>query len=299
MSALGRYSDALESKWATVGRFWQTPDAPRVMAEMLAEDGCPMPNEEAHAVAAGLGKATAMAEVYWVGRDICALIVASAASLPPASLSADLIPCPVGWVLFERPLPIAALADDLDPCVSQEMAALSWAFEGGRLAVMGYAGHHPHGGDHAASQSPLVPAELFYWVMGRAWDDAGHGHRHVGESARAARYIYTLLHFLSTTILERQSLPAERHVRKRLARERIESEPIQVVQLRRRSAQHGPRESGEPVEWSCQWIVRGHWRQHWMSSISAHQPRWILPHVKGPEGKPLKASGQRVFAVVR
>ena len=54
------------------------------------------------------------------------------------------------------------------------------------------------------------------------------------------------------------------------------------------------------MDWSCRWLVRGHWRQQPCGAGHAERrPTWILPHLKGPERKPLKAPGAMVFAVVR
>ena len=72
-----------------------------------------------------------------------------------------------------------------------------------------------------------------------------------------------------------------------------------VIALRRN--QRLDRHEGEPseVDWQWRWVVSGHWRMQWHPSTRQHIPTWIMPYIKGPDGKPLKPAGERVFQVVR
>lgn len=108
------------------------------------------------------------------------------------------------------------------------------------------------------------------------------------------------LSFLAQKILVSPGQSAERHVRRRLERQGFDHEPVvRVVELRRKQAKSDHAGEHEAVDWSHQWIVSGHWRQQWHPSLNTHQPRWIMPYVKGPEDKPLKPPRAKVFAVVR
>lgn len=80
---------------------------------------------------------------------------------------------------------------------------------------------------------------------------------------------------------------------------RNDAKKIQIVYLRRRE-QH-PTINGQPnpVDWSCQWLVQGHWRSQFHPSDKTHKPIFIQSYVKGPEDKPFKASAQRIYAAVR
>jgi hypothetical protein len=51
------------------------------------------------------------------------------------------------------------------------------------------------------------------------------------------------------------------------------------------------------VEWSCRWMVRGHWRNQFYRSTGRREPLWITEYVKGPEGKPLKLPQATVVAL--
>lgn len=109
--------------------------------------------------------------------------------------------------------------------------------------------------------------------------------------------------WLQQRILVTSTGHIERHRRKQLAREHGIPPPadVKVVELRRRdSTAQEPSAGGAPVEWSCQWIVSGHWTHQ------AHGPKqgerrlqYILPYVKGPADKPLKVPKQTVYLVNR
>lgn len=73
---------------------------------------------------------------------------------------------------------------------------------------------------------------------------------------------------------------------------------INVVVLRRRSANAGVAHHQE-VEFSCQWMVRGHWRQQFYPSTQERRPLWIESYVKGPDDKPFRAPRETVFQVNR
>lgn len=92
----------------------------------------------------------------------------------------------------------------------------------------------------------------------------------------------------------------ERHLRKRWEREnQTHGGPqtyIKIVQLRRTEAHEEVSESGT-VDWSCRWVVNGHWR----NQPYKHERKliYILPYVKGPEDKPFKVPTHTVYEVSR
>lgn len=73
---------------------------------------------------------------------------------------------------------------------------------------------------------------------------------------------------------------------------------VRVVNLRRSTGGITGTPGGDRT-YGCQWIVRAHWRRQWMPSLSAHKTIPIAPHIKGPEGAPLKRSAPRVIRVAR
>lgn len=106
--------------------------------------------------------------------------------------------------------------------------------------------------------------------------------------------------WLQQRIITMGSGHIERHRRKQLARENNVQLPsdVKVVQLRRTESQpHQHNENGDAVDWSCRWIVNGHWRNQ--PYKDKRELIYIMPYVKGPEDKPLKVPTHTVYAVNR
>lgn len=121
--------------------------------------------------------------------------------------------------------------------------------------------------------------------------------RHLKEEYYSLRLFAAMLSFIQQRILTMSRLSASRATRRRTASAR-EAEPIINIIKLRRIVHHPHKGEGVPVEWGCQWVVRGHWRDQWYPSMRRNQPIWIAPYIKGPEDKPLRDPG-RLFAVVR
>lgn len=82
---------------------------------------------------------------------------------------------------------------------------------------------------------------------------------------------------------------ADRAARRRLARAGDPAAPVRIVTLRdvrRPTAGGGSTEGGR--DWSCRWMVSGHWRDQPYASQGAVRRIWINPYPKGPEDKPLR-----------
>lgn len=109
------------------------------------------------------------------------------------------------------------------------------------------------------------------------------------------------LHFLDLPFVanERASLP--RHLRRAAELKRRPPLPdVSTIVLRRawreEKERHG---NGEPMDYSCQWLVSGHWRNQWLPSKGTWEPRYVQPYLKGPEDKPFRAKQGTVYRVTR
>ena len=96
---------------------------------------------------------------------------------------------------------------------------------------------------------------------------------------------------LATTDRER----APRPERRRTERAGLPERDVRVVRLRRGTGSGGSGD-GAGREYRHRWAVRGHWRNQWYATIQDHRPKWIMPHVKGPDGAPL-IGGEKVGLV--
>jgi hypothetical protein len=115
------------------------------------------------------------------------------------------------------------------------------------------------------------------------------------------RIFLCLLSFMNQKLVVAQGQSASEQVKRRYRREHGQQHnppAIKVIVLRRK--EHAARLESEEnkINWSYRWLVSGHWRQQWYSSIQAHKALWIHPYAKGPEDKPLKQP-VKLFAVVR
>lgn len=118
--------------------------------------------------------------------------------------------------------------------------------------------------------------------------------------AQLVRFLVATLLWLGQDLLVSPAERAPRGLRRRLEKRDDAIPPeIKVIQLRPRRMVGVGGESADPVEWSCQWVVRGHWRQQYYAATKSHRPKWILPYVKGPEDKPLRSPKGEVFVVNR
>src|SRR5262245_5926484 len=117
-------------------------------------------------------------------------------------------------------------------------------------------------------------------------------------------FVVAGLAFLRQRILTTSLEAPERHARRRAERldARADVHDVEVVQLRRKAYQRQLPPVGHEqalVQWTCQWIVSGHWRQQFYQRSATHRPIWIMPFLKGPEYKLLRVPSPRIFAVTR
>lgn len=86
--------------------------------------------------------------------------------------------------------------------------------------------------------------------------------------------------------------PASRTVRRRAERDGFSSPAVRVVRIRHRE-DTPTRAEPSGRTYSVRWTVRGHWRNQYYPARQEHRPLWINPHIKGPDGAPLR-TGQTV-----
>lgn len=241
---------------------------------------------------------------YW-DATTCDLVAATASAIPNMTLRPEDLIAPFGFCWFARPLPLTTPE-----------------FVGRDVPLLGYAwGEVPGNGVMLIPFVPVVerpsggPAQMVMWRYGDSLEDLTTNVKDLalGEMkmidpetsalrrCEQMRYIAACTAFMNQRILARRREMADRNTRRRLERAGWTHEPmIQVVTLRRAHAANTTTDAAhDPVEWSCQWVVSGHWRQQYYPSTGEHRPLFVLPYIKGPEGLPIKAPAERVFVVSR
>jgi hypothetical protein len=240
---------------------------------------------------------------YW-DATTCELVTATALQMPPMTLRPEDLIVPFGFCWFARPLPLAV--PDGFPR-SLPLVGYAWGEVPGRgVMLMPFS---PSPKRHSGA-----PTQLTMWEYGHSFEqlaesvtnlarkDAHLKDREIQAVRRVEqmRYIAACTVFMQQRILTQHTERADRSTRRRLDRAGWTHDPeIKVIRLRRASSSPSSESGHEPVEWTCQWVVSGHWRQQFYPSTNEHRPVFVLPYIKGPEGLPLKAPAERVFAVVR
>lgn len=258
----------------------------------------------------------ANAELFWVSPEMTELTVAAARSMPTWSLEPEDLPAPSGFIYFDglptaRPeFPTTAMA--WGPC-PPKMATP--ALKNSGLWLSCYVGR-----DWVEAQEGLDLSHMRIPLGPLVYDGesiAAYGEREAGDVAfmsDAGQIVEvddqtfidkcsSLVVLKAISLLMRQELAEantvqpDRATRKRLRRQGADEDVrTRVIELRRPKTAHGTGDSDR--EYHHQWIVRGHWRNHWHPKRQVHRPVWIAPHIKGPEGAPL-IGGEKVYALKR
>ena len=233
-----------------------------------------------------------MADSYYVAQEITNVLLDGFDTLPDTPLG-DIRPSsPYGWVIFEKPVicPMVSLNAD------QYIKAFAW-------------GPLINGDDDASSALHICAfvsnnyrcVSIIIWPWEYGWN-----HPELKPTVEAHReptnwlnkLIFSFFAFIRQECVTIQNQPAARPIRRHLPKTYTAEPIIKVIQLRRRSTATNADESVS-VDYSCRWLVRGHWRNQFYPGSKSHRPRYIQPYVKGPDDKPLKPTKSSLFAVVR
>lgn len=300
------YSEALERQVAMlrVVQHAKRPDVLRYTHEAERRLGLPVASDQEDIgtisqIEAVLRRAEPF---YWEPRLTRAMLD-SAATMPFYPLHEDDLPSRAGFFWF--PSPIVTADTELGPMRTHALGwdSVLWKGSGDVGITFIACGNVPH-----SQENIMGPQEQLDWRFGltsppqTALEATYPGYPKLAAPLLPkCRIFLAALAWLKQRVLVAPREHAERHARKRLEAQGWSHEPlIRVVQLRRSETRgYTPPTEHEAREWSCQWVVRGHWRQQYFPTKAEHRPIWITPHVKGPENKPLKPPRAMVFAVTR
>lgn len=211
-------------------------------------------------------------------------------------------PSEAGWWWFDRPV----CAVQTPGAGTRDIIALLWGTRGDpRSNVMLLAGFVM--GDEGVP----VTTTSFIWQFGESVREVAdrknpnhtwieRTHSKTSESVLVlSRLLLAGQAWLNQRILCTSSGTVERHRRKQLVREyQAEVSDVKVVELRRReTVSQSSGAHPAHVDWSCRWIVNGHWRNQ--PYKDARKLIYIMPYVKGPDDRPLRVPKQTVYAVRR
>jgi hypothetical protein len=246
-----------------------------------------------------------LSELFFVSSPLTDLAKAAGASLPDYRLHQEDLPAPVGLCVFGSSLGMIGDGD---------IRLVQWGPGPGGLTVSFWADASQFWSD-VASEAGWSDADVitncgplaFMHAAAFPWSEVTHGWGTVSETApdeeisaasveQAERAMIATWLLMGQTLTRSEDVRPPRAAQRRLAR--AGADPLTVVRytdLRRVRAVTGDDHAQQDASsrYEHQWVVRGHWRQHWFPSRQDHRPIWIDPHIKGPDGAPL-LGGDRV-----
>jgi hypothetical protein len=250
------------------------------------------------------------ADPYFLDGEIQEWILNSMDSFPQDVCIGDVLPpSHRGWLLLEHPIDFHITDSDNVTRIDENMAAIAWSTIDG------------HRWDEQQDE-PLVWIDFYdlndgdfrltkamVWAFHKSiYDIVSEKELSVGKElpySDGYTFILSLFAFMNQPFSTVDSRRLPRGERRRLQRETgLEDPKINVIALRRAKYAKGQSNGGLPEgssrEWTSRWIVKGHWRNQYYPSKQKNSALWIMPYVKGPEDKPLKARNDvSLFHVTR
>lgn len=309
---MNTYSEAVEKRWRFVASMRQLPSLVREdnlpgagevgsLALRLRQDCSSAEVRRLARVFGDLGECMLGAESFYVSKQIGLAVISAASSIPleTMTLSAGMLPAESGFVWFDHPIELETIHDKV--IGYQEPYQLPVAIHAIAWASANASGTHAMIASIASSHGVDSLGLIDFCVVAMDRPIAEQNISTVPERDKLVRWWASFLLWIDQRIVSVESAPVERHARRRLDREvgADFNRSLKVVLLRRKVGAKDHPDSEPHLEWSCQWVVSGHWRNQYYPKRERHEPKWILPYVKGPEDKPLKPPSERVFAVVR
>lgn len=239
------------------------------------------------------------ADLWWVHEDMTRLAVEAGKSLPRFRCHPGMLPSPVGLMAWATPVhvthsellgaefrarAVAWLADD------DGVWLISYDDTGDMPNPMGVGRLSTRLGWLSESVSIYLPwrDELEFKFS----DSPARNEVHNASSAQCAVATWLLIgQSLATVTAAPDPRPVDA---RRLRRRGHPASSARIVSVT--AATHPPAAVGAAGrEYLHRWLVSGHWRQQpWGPGGRYRRPKWIEPHMKGPDGAPLLHT-ERVF----
>lgn len=243
-----------------------------------------------------------LADTFAVERTICELVASESVDVPDVPFSASNFMATDGWVYLDKPFhDVKAIlwetifttgehGEDLGSnygrcpqCERRHMGVIQIAtFTPTKLGFLGL-----------KSISNAVIGDAEPYAKGQIIDI------YSVLPPDVKKFIVALLYFMRSKIVVNSTEIPDRSSRKKFGGKGFTEKTVNLIKLRVTEYKYPQGIGQADVEWSCRWIVRGHWRNQYYASRHVHELIWISPFVKGPEDKPLKKPGATIFDVER
>lgn len=247
------------------------------------------------------------AEIFYMNDKFCSLVDHARLSIPDdIKFEMPWVLAPTGWIYLEEEF--AVPRNKRSELEDARIRAVGWdrVYENGEEILVCV--YREYGGlyncwshfriragdsllealyDFENVSSPYE-AETFRYERGRLM-----------ELLHEVRWVYTAMHLMSQKLTHIGSHPTDRHYRRRtLSDGGLPVPELRVISLRRQEAERLASTDPKAVDWQWQWEVRGHWRLQPYADGSKKQI-FIEAYIKGPESKPLKNPGAKLFVARR
>lgn len=235
---------------------------------------------------------------YWSSQTI-SIVQTSAAALPAATIvEPELFPVKAGWWWFGKDNG-RIVVNEGKP---RRVAAMAWLTypEFNRVWVGAFSADWP---ELESANHTLQVVWHGTIETGRTINDisaefpnAHKATQSVAEFLELFRFLVGGLLFIRQRVLISRPEIIARGARKRAAKWTT-NDALHIVHLRRGETLRGHITERGETNFTCQWWVRGHWRQQ--PYKEGVRPKWIDPYIKGDADAPMKQPRETVFAVVR
>jgi hypothetical protein len=260
------------------------------------------------------------AEPIYVSPECGGLIADAAASVPAWPLRPLDLPCPHGFVLFAKPIPLPVIRrlgqPPTDISMSLSAVGFSQVIVKNKVEQEGF--DLVHGAPNAISihyffdgfeTDPLGNSNGQWYFgdespVGEDWSDHSELPDKYPDLTLFSKTLRNILRsffaFTQQSVFVKTRERADRGARRRAESAGIRESLGHVLLLRRAAARGDDEVSvGDGVNWSCRWWVGAHWRKQRVGPKKAEiRPTFVGPYMKGPENKPVRLR-RRIIAVVR
>lgn len=267
---------------------------------------------------ATFGKPLLFADMFYMDRYFCDLTDNAADNVPP-DMQFDMtwLLSKYGWMYLAEPFSINRTLPE-----AQFVRAIAWQFRpdmeristpGGLKEKIDFGTTNVvevalYGEIENAGKSGFYPIRSV--VLADKWSPSRHRvldkelypESKYSDTSRCWSWLITAFHLMAQRVAVTVRQKADRAAIKRAKRENLEEvSPIVNIITLRRTQEDREREGidNAHVDWQWRWAVRGHWRNQFFPSDSSHRPVFVDSYVKGPEGKPFKPVGVKLFKATR
>lgn len=243
-----------------------------------------------------------LAQTFFVTDHICDFLAATTPQMLVSPLYRELLPCPAGFVYFDRPFVMP------DPATPEGIIGLSWMpcrqsdawstrvdlEEADSILFILYRI------DRTGGQ---MPSNALPWKIGETQDDVRADNEYREVRRLEANLALGLLTFLGQKILITDPQRPARSTRRRAERANWEISPlVTIIEYRRRDYRPVERQDAESErEYHVRWIVGagtgGFWRHYY--TRQGYEARFILPYEAGDPSLPLKTPRATINVVRR